>query len=191
MKAIIPAAGFGTRLRPLTFTRPKPTLRVANQPIIVHAIRSLSEAGIRDIGIVVSDLTQAAIEGAVRGIEGVCITYIDQPEMLGLGNAVLMARDFVGQDDFCVYLGDNLFENGVASYVKTFNETGADGVMALVEVPDPSAFGVAELDAAGRVTRLVEKPKVPASNLAVAGLYCFRPGFFDHLAALKLRPRGE
>lgn len=191
MKAIIPAAGFGTRLRPLTFTRPKPTLRVANQSIIVHAIRSLTEAGITEIGIVVSDLTLQAVEQAVSGIEGVHITFIDQPEMLGLGNAVLMGREFVGQDDFCVYLGDNLFENGVSSYVNTFNASGADGVMALVEVPDPSAFGVAELNEAGRVMRLVEKPKVPASNLAVAGLYCFRPAFFDHLAALKLSPRGE
>jgi len=136
MKAIIPAAGFGTRLRPLTFTRPKPTLRVANQPIIVHAIRSLYEAGIHEIGIVVSDLTQQAIEQAVRGIEGVIVTYIDQPEMLGLGNAVLMARDWVGDDDFCVYLGDNLFEQGVDRYLRTFRETGADSVMALVEVPD-------------------------------------------------------
>jgi glucose-1-phosphate thymidylyltransferase len=191
MKAIIPAAGFGTRLRPLTFARPKPTLRVANQPIIVHVVRSLYEAGVTEIGIVVSDLTQQAIEQAVSGIEGVCITYIGQPEMLGLGNAVLMARDYVGHDDFCVYLGDNLFEQGVGRYIQTFNESGADSVMALVEVPDPSAFGVAELDETGRVIRLVEKPKQPVSNLAVAGLYCFRPSFFEHLAQLKLSPRGE
>ena len=191
MKAIIPAAGFGTRLRPLTFARPKPTLRVANQPIIVHAVRSLYQAGVTEIAVVVSDLTQQAVEQAVSGIEGVCISYIDQPEMLGLGNAVLMAREWVGQDDFCVYLGDNLFENGVGSYIDAFNETGADSVMALVSVPDPSAFGVAELDEQGRVVRLVEKPTNPASNLAVAGLYCFRSAFFEHLAALTLSARGE
>ncbi|MFC4456256.1 glucose-1-phosphate thymidylyltransferase [Deinococcus sonorensis] len=191
MKAIIPAAGFGTRLRPLTYTRPKPALRVANQPIIVHAVRTLVQAGITEIGIVVSDLTQQAIELAVRGLEGVHITYIDQPEMLGLGNAVKMAREYVGQDDFCVYLGDNLFENGVRSYIDTFYAQQADAVIALVEVDDPTAFGVAELDNEGRIVRLVEKPKNPPSNLAVAGVYCFKPKFFDYLEALKPSARGE
>ncbi|MBB6099797.1 glucose-1-phosphate thymidylyltransferase [Deinobacterium chartae] len=191
MKAIIPAAGLGTRLRPLTYTRPKPVLRVANKPIIVHAIDNLVRAGIHDIGIIVSELTRASIEAAVNGTPGVNITYIDQNETLGLGHAVLMGRDFVGSDDFCVYLGDNLFEHGITRYLEVFREQQADAVIALVEVENPSAFGVAVLDEEGRITRLMEKPKVPPSNLAVAGVYCFKAGVMDVLAGLEPSARGE
>ncbi|MEF2278532.1 glucose-1-phosphate thymidylyltransferase [Deinococcus sp. YIM 134068] len=191
MKAIIPAAGLGTRLRPLTFARPKPVLRVAGQPIICHALRTLSDAGIVDVGIVVSGLTHRAIESVVQGVEGVNITFIHQDEMLGLGHAVKMARSWVGQDDFCVYLGDNLFEHGVGSFIEAFHARRAEAVVALVEVEDPSAFGVAVLGDGGRITRLVEKPRVPPSNLAVAGMYCFSPAIFDVLETLAPSPRGE
>lgn len=190
MKAIIPAAGFGTRLRPLTFARPKPTLRVANQPIIVHAVRSLYQAGVTEIAVVVSDLTQQAVEQAVSGIEGVCISYIDQPEMLGLGNAVLMGREWVGHDDVCVYLGDNLFQEGVGAYVELFHRERPDAVIGLVEVDNPSAFGVAQLDGS-RIVRLIEKPENPPSNFAVAGVYCFSSRIFEQLSQLKPSVRGE
>ena len=191
MKAIIPAAGFGTRLRPLTFARPKPVLRVANKPIICHAIQTLCAAGVCDIGIVVSELTRQAIESAVKDLEGVNIEYIYQNEMLGLGDAVRVARSWIGDSDFCVYLGDNLFERGVGSFIRTFHEQQADAVIALVEVEQPSEFGVAVLDDRNRITRLVEKPRVPPSNLAVAGLYCFRPAFFEYLEILQPSARGE
>jgi len=191
VKAVIPAAGFGTRLRPLTYARPKPVLPVANRPIICHAVQNLADAGIREIGIVVSPVTRAAIQAAVTGIEGVCIEFIEQPEMLGLGHAVKVARDFIGESDFCVYLGDNLFEHGVGDFRRAFEDQQADAVVALVEVPDTSAFGVAVLDARGQITRLVEKPQVPPSNLAVAGVYCFRAGVFDILDTLAPSARGE
>lgn len=191
MKALIPAAGFGTRLRPLTYARPKPVLPVANQPIISHAVQNLTAAGIREIGIVVSSVTRRAIEGALRGIEGAHIEYIEQPEMLGLGHAVRVARSWIGQSDFCVYLGDNLFENGVQDFLTAFREEQADAVVALVEVPDARAFGVAVLDERGHITGLLEKPQVPPSNLAVAGVYCFRAGILDILETLPPSPRGE
>ena len=190
MKAVIPAAGFGTRLRPLTYTRPKPVLPVAGKPIICHAIDNLMAAGIRDIGLVVSDLTREAIEQAVETVAGARVSYINQPKMLGIGNAVRLAQEWVGRDDFCVYLGDNLFEHGVKAYVETFQARRPDALIALVEVEDPSAFGVVELDGE-RVRRLVEKPKNPPSNLAVAGVYCFAPSVFDILAELPPSPRGE
>ena len=171
MKALIPAAGLGTRLRPLTYTRPKPVLRVAGQPIIRHAIQTLSRAGISDIGVVVSEVTRAEIEFALRHVQDVRVTLIDQRQQLGLGHAVLTARAWVGTDDFCVYLGDNLFQHGAKPFVERFQQARPSALIALVEVPDPTAFGVAELEGE-RIVRLVEKPRVPPSNLAVAGLYC-------------------
>ncbi|WP_102128609.1 glucose-1-phosphate thymidylyltransferase [Deinococcus planocerae] len=190
MKAIIPAAGLGTRLRPLTFTRPKPVLRVAGQPIIRHATRTLVEAGITEIGVIVSEVTREEIGDALRKVEGVSVTLIDQHEQLGLGHAVMMAREWVGGDDFCVYLGDNLFEFGARPFVERFRQERPAALIALVEVPDPTAFGVAQLDGE-RITRLVEKPKNPPSNLAVAGLYCFTPEVFEILEHLPPSSRGE
>ena len=190
MKAIIPAAGLGTRLRPLTYTRPKPVLRVAGQPIIAHAIHTLVHAGITDIGIVVSDITREEIQHAVQHLTQASITLINQHEQLGLGHAVLTARDWVAQDDFCVYLGDNLFEHGATPFVHAFQQHRPSALIALVEVPDPTAFGVAQLDGT-RITRLVEKPKDPPSNLAVAGLYCFTPEIFRMLDGMPASARGE
>lgn len=190
MKAIIPAAGLGTRLRPLTFTRPKPVLRVAGQPIIRHAVNTLTAAGIQDIGIVVSDITRGEILHAVRNMSGANITLINQHEQLGLGHAVLTAREWVGDSEFCVYLGDNLFEFGAKPFVERFLQEKPAALIALVEVEDPTAFGVAEM-AGERIVRLVEKPRVPPSNLAVAGLYCFTPQIFDVLEHMSPSARGE
>ncbi|WP_221090043.1 glucose-1-phosphate thymidylyltransferase [Deinococcus aquaedulcis] len=190
MKAIIPAAGLGTRLRPLTYTRPKPVLRVAGYPIICHAIGTLRQAGITEIGIVVSDITRDEIQHAVEDLQGVQLTLINQHEQLGLGHAVLTAREWVGQDDFCVYLGDNLFEFGAQPFVERFQQTRPTALIALVEVENPTAFGVAELQGQ-QITRLVEKPAVPPSNLAVAGLYCFTPELFEVLEGMPPSARGE
>ena len=190
MKAIIPAAGFGTRMRPLTFTRPKPVLNVAGKAIIVHAIETLRAAGITEIGIVVSEMTRPAVQQATENLPGVTLAFIEQTEMLGLGHAVLMARAWVGDDDVCVYLGDNLFEEGVGAYIGLFQRERPDAVIGLVEVENPQAFGVAELDGQ-RIVRLVEKPKDPPSNMAVAGVYCFNNRIFEQLSLLKPSARGE
>ncbi|EYB66755.1 glucose-1-phosphate thymidylyltransferase [Deinococcus phoenicis] len=190
MKAIIPAAGLGTRLRPLTYTRPKPVLPVAGAPIIVHALRTLLAAGISEVAIIVSDATRDEIAHTLEQVPEAQVTLINQHEQLGLGHAVLTARDWAGQDDFCVYLGDNLFEHGVSPFIERFGRERPAAVIALVEVPDPTAFGVAELDGE-RITRLVEKPKVPPSNLAVAGLYCFTPEVFGVLEGMPPSARGE
>jgi glucose-1-phosphate thymidylyltransferase len=190
MKAIIPAAGLGTRLRPLTYTRPKPVLPVAGAPIIVHALRTLVAAGITEVAIIVSDATRVEIGHTLEQVPQAQITLIDQHEQLGLGHAVLMARAWAGQNDFCVYLGDNLFEHGVAPFIQRFEQERPAAVIALVEVADPTAFGVAQLDGE-RITRLVEKPRVPPSNLAVAGLYCFTPEVFSVLDGMPPSARGE
>jgi glucose-1-phosphate thymidylyltransferase len=190
MKAIIPAAGLGTRLRPLTYTRPKPVLPVAGAPIIVHALRTLANAGLNEVGIIVSDATRSEIEHALQNVPDLNTTLIDQHKQLGLGHAVMTAREWVGQDDFCVYLGDNLFEYGAIPFIKRFKKDRPAAVIALIEVADPTAFGVAELNGE-RITRLVEKPKVPPSNLAVAGLYCFTPEIFEVLEGMPPSARGE
>lgn len=190
VKAIIPAAGLGTRLRPLTFTRPKPVLRVAGLPIIRHAINTLRAAGITEVGIIVSEFTRAEIQHVLRAVPEGQFTLIEQHEQLGLGHAVMTAREWVGQDDFCVYLGDNLFEFGAAPFVQAFQAQRSASRIALVEVPNPTAFGVAEMNGE-RIVRLVEKPKEPKSNLAVAGLYCFTPEIFKALDGLPPSARGE
>lgn len=190
MKGIIPAAGLGTRLRPLTFTRPKPVLKVAGKPIIVHALETLRAAGISDIAIIVSDLTRQEIEYAVRKVSGMTLSFIEQSEQLGLGHAVSLARDWAAGEDVCVYLGDNLFEFGVSSYVRQFERERPDAVIALVEVANPSAFGVARMEGS-RIVELIEKPQVPPSNLAVAGAYCFSSRIFEALDGLPPSARGE
>lgn len=177
-------------MRPLTFTRPKPVLKVAGKPIIVHAIETLKDAGITDIAVIVSDLTRQEIEYAIRKVEGVQLTLLDQNEQLGLGHAVNIAREWAAGESVCVYLGDNLFEFGVGSYVRQFEREKPDAVIALVEVPDPTAFGVARMDGQ-RIVELVEKPKDPPSNLAVAGAYCFSSRIFEALDGLPPSARGE
>ncbi|SMB90141.1 glucose-1-phosphate thymidylyltransferase [Deinococcus hopiensis] len=190
MKAVIPAAGLGTRLRPLTYTRPKPVLPVAGAPIIVHALRSLLAAGINEVAIVVSDATRTEIAQTLEQVPDAQVTLIDQHEQLGLGHAVLTAREWIAGEDFCVYLGDNLFEHGVSPFIQQFQRECPAAVIALVEVADPTAFGVAQMEG-DRITRLVEKPKVPPSNLAVAGLYCFTAEIFEVLDGMPPSARGE
>ncbi len=190
MKALIPAVIFGTQMRPLTFTRPKPILNIAGKPIIVHAIEALLGAGITEIGIVVSETTRLAVQQATENLAGVQVSFIEQTEMLGLGDAVLTGRDWVGADDFCLYLGDNLFQEGVRDAVQLFQEQRPDAVLGLVEVSSPRSVAVAEL-AGSKVVQIVEHPENLDSHLAVAGIYCFSSRIFDHLAQLTLPARGE
>lgn len=190
MKALIPAVIFGTQMRPLTFTRPKPILNIAGKPIIVHAIEALLDAGITEIGIVVSETTRLAVQQATENLAGVQVSFIEQTEMLGLGDAVLTGRDWVGADNFCLYLGDNLFQEGVRDAVRLFQEQQPDAVLGLVEVSSPRSVAVVEL-AGSKVEQIVEHPENLDSHLAVAGIYCFSSRIFDHLAQLTLPARGE
>jgi glucose-1-phosphate thymidylyltransferase len=188
MKGLILAAGRGTRLRPLTHTRPKPVIRLAGQPIIYYALENLLEVGITQVGVVVSPDTQEDIRQALKNFSGVEITYIVQEEALGIAHAVAAAKNWLGQSPFVLYLGDNLFQQGIQPFVAAFE--GAGAVIALVRVPDPRQFGVAVLDQ-GRITQLLEKPQDPPSDLAVAGVYVFGPEILDIIANLKPSARGE
>ncbi len=186
MKGLILSGGKGTRLRPLTYTRAKQLVPVANKPVLFYGIEAIAAAGIHEIGIIVGD-TQAEIRAAVGdgSAWGVKITYIEQDEPRGLAHAVLISQDFIGDDPFVMYLGDNLLNKGITPLVDAFRREGPAAQILLARVPDPQMFGVAELSD-GKVVRLIEKPSVPKSDLALVGVYMFSPAVFD--AVRRIRP---
>jgi glucose-1-phosphate thymidylyltransferase len=192
MKGLILSGGRGTRLRPITHTSAKQLVPVANKPILFYGLEAMADAGIRDVGIIVGE-TAPEIRAAVGdGSEwGVAVTYIEQEEPLGLAHCVLIAGEFLGDDEFVMYLGDNLLREGVKPFVDAFSGSGANARILLSEVPDPQRFGVAELDEHGDVVRLVEKPAHPPSNLALVGVYLFDASI--HAAVRDIAPsaRGE
>jgi len=190
MKGLILAAGHGTRLRPLTYTRPKPVIRVAGRPIIAYAVDNLVRVGIREIGVVVSPKTREEVAAALEGYPDARFAFIVQEDPQGLAHAVRVAQDWLGNDPFVMYLGDNLFENGVEKLVEVFRRESPSAALALVEVDDPRQFGVAVVER-GRIVRLVEKPEDPPSNLAIAGVYAFTPEIHQAIQGLKPSARGE
>jgi glucose-1-phosphate thymidylyltransferase len=191
LKGLILSGGRGTRLRPITFTSAKQLVPVANTPVLFYGIEAMAAAGIREIGIIIAPETGDEIR-AVTGDGtrfGVEITYILQDEPSGLAHAVLTAEPFLGGDSFVMYLGDNLLQGGITDLVQAFRDHGPDALILLTPVPDPQNYGVAELDGAGAVARLVEKPLEPASDLALVGVYMFTS--LIHAAARAIEPSGR
>jgi glucose-1-phosphate thymidylyltransferase len=192
MKALVLAGGAGTRLRPITHTSAKQLVPVANKPILFYGLEQIRDAGITDVGIIVGD-TAAEIEAAIGdGSElGITPTFIRQDQPLGLAHAVLTAERFLGDDDFVMFLGDNLIEGGISEMVQSFERDRPAAQLLLKQVPDPERFGVAVLGEGGRIERLVEKPSDPPSDLALVGVYLFTPAILD--AAKRIEPswRGE
>ncbi len=191
MKGLILSGGKGTRLRPITYTRAKQLVPVANKPVLFRVIEALVEADITDLGIVVGD-TAAEIRDAVGdGARwGAKVTYIPQPEPLGLAHAVKISADYVGPDDFVMFLGDNVIEGGITRLVRQFAENDWNAQIVLTRVPNPEQFGVAVLEE-GRVVRLVEKPRDPPSDLALVGIYMFDHNIFEAVHAIRPSWRGE
>jgi glucose-1-phosphate thymidylyltransferase len=192
MKAVILCAGKGTRLYPVTLTMPKPLVPVANKALLKYAIETLTDMGATEIGLVVDSLDSPIHEQLGDGLQtvGVPLTYIAQEDRLGLAHAVRLCQPFVGDEPFIVYLGDNIFQDRMHILYRQFEETGAGAAIALTEVPNPSAFGIAELDG-NRIKRLVEKPKVPPTNLAIAGVYVFQSAIFEAIKYIKPSWRNE
>jgi len=191
LKGLILSGGKGTRLRPLTYTGAKQLVPVANKPVLFYAIEDLVEAGVTDIGIVVGDTREQVMAAVGDGSRfGARITYIHQEQPLGLAHAVLVAEPFLGDSPFVMFLGDNFLLGGIAGYVDEFRRGGADALVLLHRVPNPTEFGVAEL-VDGRLVRLVERPKEPPSDLVIIGIYMFTPVIFDAVHNIRPSWRGE
>jgi len=206
MKGLILSGGAGTRLRPITHTSAKQLVPVANKPILFYGIEDMAEAGITEIGIIVGDTADEIMAAVGDGSTwGVSVTYLRQEAPLGLAHCVLIARDFLGDDDFVMYLGDNLLRQGISEFVEAFEAdrkrsaepqlgeavSSPAAQILLAHVPDPQRFGVAELAPSGEIVRLVEKPVDPPSDLALVGVYLFDPRVHDAVRAIEPSARGE
>jgi len=194
MRALVLSGGAGTRLRPITHTSAKQLVPVANKPVLFYGLEAIAAAGISEVGIVIGvdqaaeEIKEAVGDGKQFGLD---VTFIPQDSPRGLAHAVLIARDFLGDDDFVMYLGDNFIVGGITSLVDEFRASRPEAQILLQHVPNPTAFGVVELDDDGRVVGLEEKPKEPKSDLALVGVYMFTQAI--HQAVRKIEPswRGE
>lgn len=186
------SGGAGTRLRPITHTSAKQLVPVANKPVLFYGLEAIAEAGISEVGIVVGDtadeIREAVGDGSLFGIK---VTYIPQEAPLGLAHAVLIAQDFLGDDDFVMYLGDNFIVGGITGLVDEFRAERPEAQILLTKVPNPTSFGVAELGGDGRVVGLEEKPTQPKSDLALVGVYLFTSAIHEAVRSIEPSWRGE
>ncbi|GAB4506052.1 MAG: glucose-1-phosphate thymidylyltransferase [Anaerolineales bacterium] len=192
MKGLILSGGKGTRLRPLTYTGAKQLVPVANKPVLFYVIEDLVEAGVTDLGIVVGDTGDQIREAVGDGSRfGARVTYIQQEAPLGIAHGIKISRDFLGDDRFVLFLGDNFIRDGIVPFVEAFQDDSLNAQILLYKVPNPEALGVAVLDERGNVVRLVEKPKEFVSDLAVIGIYMFDHHVWEAVNAIKPSKRGE
>lgn len=192
MKGLILSGGTGSRLYPLTYTNAKQLIPVANKPILFRVIESIRDAGIDEIGIVIGSTGDQIKEAVGRGGRwDVKITYIHQDQPLGLAHAVKVSHDFLGDDRFVMFLGDNVIQGGISPLIKQFAGSDWNSQIVLTRIEQPEQYGVAELGEDGRIIRLVEKPKNPPSDLALVGIYMFDHNIFRAVNAIKPSWRGE
>ncbi len=192
MKGLILSGGSGTRLWPLTFTSAKQLIPVANKPVLFRVIEAIRDAGITDIGIVVGDTAPEIRKAVGRGGRwDVEITYIPQDAPLGLAHAVKISQDFLGEERFVMFLGDNVIQGGISPLITQFSASDWNSQIVLTRVDHPEQYGVAELDDQGRIVQLIEKPKEPPSDLALVGIYMFDHHVFEAVSNISPSWRGE
>ncbi len=192
MKGLVLAGGFGTRLRPLTYTGAKQLIPVANKPILFYVIENLKTAGIDEIGIVVGETKKDIIEKVGDGSKfGAKITYIEQAEPLGLAHAIKISSSFLKNDSFIMYLGDNLLKEEIKPLIDNFERNKPNALILLTKVKNPQDFGVAVVDGQGVVQKLIEKPKEPPSDLALVGVYMFDKSIYAAIEKIKPSWRNE
>lgn len=191
MKALVLSGGTGTRLRPLTYSCAKQLLPVANKPILFYILEKIAAAAIKDVGIIVGN-THEEIKAAVGNGErwDVNITYIHQSQPSGLAHAVKAAHQYLGDDDFLMVLGDNMFQMGLDELIQSFYNSGSNASLLLHKVENPEQFGVAVLENR-QITRLVEKPEKYIGDLAITGVYIFDKSIFPAINEIKPSARGE
>lgn len=191
MKAIILCAGLGKRLHPLTLSMSKHLIPIANKPILFYGLEKIKEIGIKEVGLIVGktndDIEDEVGDGSSWGLE---VTYILQDDPEGLAHAVKIAQDFLGDEPFVMYLGDNLFKEGLNEFVSSFNSNKPSATILLYGVDNPSQFGIAELKNE-RIVRVIEKPKKPPTNLAIVGAYIFDKNIFTAIDNIKPSWRNE
>ena len=193
MKGVILHGGFGTKLRPLTHTGPKQLIPVANKPISQYVLEDLRNSGITEIAIIIGGINSEKVkehyqDGAKFVVK---IQYIQQDEPKGIAHAVNLCKEYINDDPFIVYLGDNLLKGGIKNHTEAFKKSNYDAMILLCQVKNPQRFGVAKFDKNGKLTQLIEKPKEPPSNYALTGIYFFKPVIFDMIKQLKPSWRGE
>jgi len=192
MKALILSGGHGTRLRPLTYSQQKQLIPVANKPVLFYAIEDVIEAGIHEIGIIIGPNAEQVKKTVLSREWDAEIEFIYQGEPKGLAHAILVAREYLGDDDFVMYLGDNILREGIVKHKEHFEKGNYDASILLTEVPNPQQFGVVELSEDGKtIKRLIEKPKVPPSNLALVGIYFFKSVIHEAVRNIKPSWRNE
>jgi glucose-1-phosphate thymidylyltransferase len=194
MKGLILSGGKGSRLYPITYTNAKQLVPVANQPVLFRVIEAIRDAGIADIGVVVGidDNARQVREAVGDGRRwGVKTTFLAQEAPLGLAHAVKISQEFLGNDRFVMFLGDNVIQGGISDLIRRFETSQWDAQVVLKAVEHPQHYGVAELDENGCIARLVEKPPQPRSNLALVGIYMFSPCIFEAVNNIQPSWRGE
>ncbi len=192
LKGLVLSGGKGSRLRPFTYTGAKQLVPIANKPILFYAIEELVNAGITEIGVITGDTGDQIREALGDGSKfGATLTFIPQDAPSGIAHAVKIAHPFLGDDSFVVFLGDNFLRGGINDFVTAFRASNADCQLLLTPVPNPTEFGVALLDDAGKPVKLIEKPKEPPTDLAIVGIYMFNKKFFDAVEQVQPSARGE
>jgi len=192
LKGIILHGGHGTRLRPLTHTGPKQLLPIANKPMSQYCIESMKEGGIVEIAIIIGGIGAQKVQdfyGDGRKF-GVNITYVDQDFPRGISHAISLCEDFIGNEKFMVFLGDNIIQKSIKDFSINFQKSNAAASILLCEVDNPSRFGIADIQN-GKIKKIMEKPENPPTNLAVTGIYFLTPIIFDIIKRLKPSQRNE